>query len=312
MQLFVTGLCGHLGRALAAECAARGDRVVGIDVAPWPRRTPMPPNVTLVRAGLDDRRTLRSALAGCDGLVHAAAMHLVNGRGRGMTEFLHVNVECTRRLLEMAVCAGVQRIALCSSMTVMQGGRPPFLASGRKLLHERLPPRADHPYPISKLRMENLGRAITAEYGVSVASLRFMAFGSERGETGPNLLTWRVSVRDAARACLLALARDDLRGEVFHIGSGTPLTNRLLNLADRDPDGALEQLYPGAVAVLRAVGRPLRPKHFGAVADSSKARRWLGYRPEETFEKWLRTQGWKRAHISRETPPRSTRGSKRV
>ena len=36
MKLFVTGVCGRLGRAIAQVAAGQGMDVVGIDIVPWP------------------------------------------------------------------------------------------------------------------------------------------------------------------------------------------------------------------------------------------------------------------------------------
>jgi nucleoside-diphosphate-sugar epimerase len=217
-------------------------------------------------------------------------MHLINGRGQSLARFIHVNVELTGELVERALAAGIRRFVFCSSMTVLVGND--LKASGPVRLDERWPLQADHPYSISKAMVEELARGVARRGDVSTASLRFMGFGHDCEGTGPQLLARVLTPRDAAVACLLAVEHTGMRGEVFNIGSGTPLTDRDIADAQEDPWATLERLFPGCGPVLAAHAPNLSPSDFWPVCDNTKARNLLGYEPQDTFKAWLCAHGW--------------------
>lgn len=146
---------------------------------------------------------------------------------------------------------------------------------------------------MSKWLVERLGEAFClTRPDVSLATLRHMAFGSGNNNNPANLLARFLSDRDAARACLCALETGGLRGDVFNIGSGTPLTNADICEAATNPCGVIERLWPGACAILDREHCTPIPADFWPVASNLKSRRMLGYQPIDTFESWLVSKGW--------------------
>lgn len=293
MRIFITGLCGDLGRALAREARDAGHEVAGINRGPWPEAVPMPEGVSLHALSLDDPKSYAPLLAGCDAIIHCAAMHMLNGKGRPLGDFIRANVENTANLLECGRMAGIRRFVLCSSMTVIIGEN--LLANGIGRFDETTPPRPMAHYSFSKVLMEKLAAEYARLHGLSVCCLRHMAFGQGKApdEIGLGYLGLWLSERDAARACLLAAGREGFRGDCFNIGSGSPLANTDIREAQHAPWAVLERLYPGCRAVLEPAGFDAKPSHFFPVACNEKSRRALGYEPRDTFEAWLRTKGWK-------------------
>ncbi|MDB6094994.1 MAG: putative Nucleoside-diphosphate-sugar epimerase [Verrucomicrobia bacterium] len=232
-------------------------------------------------------------LHGCDALVHTAALHLLNGKGQPMAEFIRVNVQLTAALLDRAVAAGIRRFALCSSMTVQVG--IDLTAGGMAVLDEDMPCRPDHAYSLSKVMVEELARTVARRHRVSTASLRFMGFGHDCTEAGTQLIARVLSARDAGRACLLAVERDGLRGEAFNVGSGTPLSNRDIADAQKDPEAVLERLFPGCAPVLLALAVEARTTDFWPACSNAKSKALLGYEPQDTFAAWLSSHGWRPA-----------------
>ena len=293
MKIFVTGLCGALGRALAKEASAAGHPVVGINRGPWPEGEPTPPGVQLVRCAMDDTDAVRRALDGCEAMVHGAGLHQGHAAHSDLAAFIHGNVEACAALLDLAHAAGVRRVVLCSSMTVQIGQS--WNQSGACVLDESMPAMVSHHYSVSKWLVERLGEAFCRTHpDISIATLRHMAFGPGNDGNPANLLARFLSDRDAARACLCALNTPGLRGEVFNVGSATPLTNADICDAQSDPLVVIERLWPGAVAILAREGVQPKSSDFWPVASNVKCRALFGYEPVDTFEAWLISKGWRK------------------
>jgi nucleoside-diphosphate-sugar epimerase len=106
MRILVTGSAGHLGEALVRVLRADGLDVVGVDRLSSP--------YTDVVGSIDDRAVVRDAIAGADGVLHAATLHKPHVASHTRQEFVDVNVTGTLVLLEEAVAAGVSRFVFTS------------------------------------------------------------------------------------------------------------------------------------------------------------------------------------------------------
>jgi NAD+-dependent farnesol dehydrogenase len=105
LKLLVTGVTGYLGGRIAARLAAAGHQVRGFVREPsrWRDR----PDVAEVIAGdVRDAAALRAATAGCDAVVHCAAMVKVWAKDKA--EFDRVNVGGLRNVLDAAKAAGAR------------------------------------------------------------------------------------------------------------------------------------------------------------------------------------------------------------
>jgi dihydroflavonol-4-reductase len=117
VRVFITGATGFVGGHVARRYAAEGatlrlltrqtsrlDALAGIDAE-------------VVTGDLREPKGLRSALAGCDALVHVAADYRL--WVRDPQEMYAANVDGTRELLRLACEAGVQRVVYTSSVATM-------------------------------------------------------------------------------------------------------------------------------------------------------------------------------------------------
>ncbi len=117
MRVFITGATGFVGGHVARRYAAEGaslrlltrqtsrlDSLAGIDAE-------------VVTGDLREPEGLRSALAGCDALVHVAADYRL--WVRDPQEMYAANVDGTRELLKLARETGVQRVVYTSSVATM-------------------------------------------------------------------------------------------------------------------------------------------------------------------------------------------------
>jgi nucleoside-diphosphate-sugar epimerase len=292
MKLFLTGACGRLGRAVVAEAADQGISVVGVDRVPWPEGEPKPQGLTLHIGSFDDSELIERLLPGCDAIINTAGMHGGDIATNDLGAFVQANVTGVARMLDQAMQFGVRSAVLSSTMEVVIGRD--WYANGLGVVDEDTPARCDSIYSLSKYLMEELGKQYAKLYGISVASLRYMSFGyGDDRELGPFLLSRCVAARDVARACILAARRDDLQGEVFHIGPDSPLTNQDVHTGLINPEKVLEKHYPGSTEVLRNKNVELKTRCFWPVTSIRKAKLILGWQPGYTFEQWLLENDWK-------------------
>ncbi len=291
MRILVTGACGRLGSAVADVAGRQDIEVIGIDRADWSHESEMPAMARFERGDCTDVKLLDRLLPGCDAVIHTAGPHGADLRDLGLTEFLDGNVTANARLLEAATRADVGRVMFSSTIEVLVGRD--WKPSGAAVLDESFPPVTDTQYALSRYLLEKLAEQYAHQHGICTASFRFMAFGYSTWQSiGAELLARSLSRRDAARAMLLGAQRDDLAGDVFHVGPETPLTNYDVIDALTDPHAVLERQFPGASEILAKHGSPLRSDHFWPVTSIRKARLILGYQPRDTFARWLREKGW--------------------
>lgn len=115
MKVLVTGATGYLGAHVAARIAAAGHTVRALVRPGSEARTPA--GCRPVSGDLLDPKSLAGALAGCDALVHMAA--LVRRWVRDPREFDRVNVEGLAAVLRAAEQAGAGRIIYTSTIIAL-------------------------------------------------------------------------------------------------------------------------------------------------------------------------------------------------
>lgn len=114
MKVLVTGASGFLGQATAAAV-----RDAGHDVRTFQRRPSGVAGVTDVAGTMTDAAALARAVEGVDAVVHLAAKVSLAG---DPAEFVRVNVDGTRLLVDAARAAGVARFVFVSSPSVAHTG----------------------------------------------------------------------------------------------------------------------------------------------------------------------------------------------
>ncbi|MGD8276777.1 MAG: NAD(P)H-binding protein [Gemmatimonadota bacterium] len=108
-RIFLTGSGGFVGNRLLGRLAALAD-VVCLDL----RAGPKPDGVTVLRGDLLEPDGWRDGLAGCDTVVHLAAL---TGKASAKLHF-DVNLGGTEALLDAAAAAGVGRFLFVSTIAV--------------------------------------------------------------------------------------------------------------------------------------------------------------------------------------------------
>lgn len=272
MKVYVTGATGFVGGHVARELRVRGAEVRD------------------ERVDLLDRAGLERVVAGCDAVVHVAALYSYDAAPEVIER---VNVEGTRTLIEAAKRQDVRRLVYTS--TAGTCGPVP----GRLATESDEPPASDLvvPYKRTKLAAERLARAAGAivvnpttpvgEGDRKPTPTGRMVAGVARGKirgyvatTGLNI----VDVRDVAGAHALALEHGKA-GERYLVGGVNialaELFATIADLAGR-PRPRIRVPYAVAVGAARlglANAEEVRLARLPMYFTSEKAEKELGYRP---------------------------------
>ncbi len=157
--ILVTGAAGRIGRAAVRELAGRGFRVRAFDVVSA-RGTD-----DVVVGSITDRETVRRAVQGIDVLIHLAA---TPDDDDFLEKLLPNNLVGAYHVLEEARLAGVRKMVLASSGQVVWWQR----FTGPVPVKADAPPSPRGWYAATKLFQEAAGRAIAAQYGITVLAVR--------------------------------------------------------------------------------------------------------------------------------------------
>jgi dihydroflavonol-4-reductase len=120
-RLLVTGATGHLGAWIVRDLHANGYTTVSLARAKSDRRALVGTGTAVAEGDLLDRGSLLRAMAGCDGVIHAGAVH--RNAARDPDELLRPAIEGTRNVFEAAAAAKIRRVVHCSSNATVGYGQ---------------------------------------------------------------------------------------------------------------------------------------------------------------------------------------------
>ena len=272
-KIVVTGAAGRLAQAAIAELLAHGHAVWGID-----RVRPETLRCRFLPVDLTQPAAVMDALQGADAVLHLGAVPgpLVQPASVTFTN----NVLGTYNVVEAAAALRVSRLVSASSVFALG-----WTEEAEAFWPQSVPVDETHPltpfeaYGLSKQVGEDICATASRRTGMSTISLRLMNIVSAEGyfalpwprptrERGLRFVMWPyVDIRDAARACRLALEADTPGHEACYIAARDT----------RFDAPTLELLRKLAPATLKITG-PL--PESASVVSIDKAARLLGFEPE--------------------------------
>jgi nucleoside-diphosphate-sugar epimerase len=325
-RLFVTGGSGFIGSRLARVAIERGHDVTVVTAVNNPTERARcealeKEGINVLIAPLEDSFAVARALVAHEVVIHlAAAQHEAQAPE---SHFHQVNVEGTRRLLELAARAGVRRFVHGSTIGV-------YGAAARRILDEQSALAPDNPYGRTKAVAETVVRAlegtmercivrISETYGPGdmrllklfrgVQSGRYLTVG--RGKNEHQL----IYVDDLVRGLLAATIAPELNGETLVLAGSERVTTNAMVSAIAAAVGQSRRIFHApmwpfvaAAYVMEKVMSPLGlkpPLHRRRLDffrksfrfSTAKAERLLGFRATTSFtEGARRTADWYRAN----------------
>jgi UDP-glucuronate 4-epimerase len=235
MNVLLTGAAGLIGMALRPLLAARGHRVVPIDITDFGRG-----DASLGIVPLDDRSTLDALVAAeaIDAIIHCGAISgPMLAKGEPL-KLVAANIDGTAQLLDIARLAAMRRFVFCSSISVYGNVGPGRITEATALKPASL-------YGATKVACEQLIQGMRIEYGLSGVSVRIgrvygpyrranchlktMLLDAAAGrETvipcDPGFVYHYVYAQDVATAIITALETPSLPNGEYNVGSGQATT----------------------------------------------------------------------------------------
>lgn len=272
MKIALTGSSGGIGRAIIAEAARQGHTLVCIDRVAAPE-TEERSKLHFVQADMSEYEKLVDAFAGCDGVIHMAA---IPSPGRHPDHIVHNNnVVGSYNVLRAAAEHGIKRVCQASSVNAIGHSYSRAPRYDYLPLDEEHPNYTEDPYSLSKWICEQQADTFVRRYeDMRIASMRFHWVVPERELAARNFtvdaphpakhLFAYTRFDAAARACLMSLTADFNGHEVFYIvGPDTTVEVPSLELAAK---------YFAGIPIKGDLSG------FRSFFNSSKAERLLGWK----------------------------------
>lgn len=301
MKVLITGGAGFIGSHLTDQLLKEGKEVVIIDNLSTGKienliRHENNERLTFIKADITNREKIRESMENVQRVIHEAAVTSVplSIKKPGLTE--RVNIEGTRILLEESARNNVKKFIIASSCAVYGKAKEIPICEDAEL-------NPISPYGESKLEAERLCGKFSKVQGLDTACLRyFNVYGPRQSynpyagvilkfirrlkEGKPPVIFGDggqtrdfIQVRDIVKGTLLALKRENLRKQVFNIGSGSSVSINKLCAIIRDILDSIDikPIYK------EAKSGDIRHSR----ADLDRAREILGFEPEISINEGL-------------------------
>jgi dihydroflavonol-4-reductase len=141
----VTGGCGFIGRHLVRALYERGEPVRILDPAP---AEDFPVTIEAVRGSVLDPAALDAALANVGRVYHLAGIAKLWTKDK--SDFIRINAEGTKALLDAAAARGVGRVVHCSTEAILMSRRR---STGASIDETSRPELADMPGPYTRSKL---------------------------------------------------------------------------------------------------------------------------------------------------------------
>jgi nucleoside-diphosphate-sugar epimerase len=305
-RYLVTGGAGFIGSHIVDALVARGERVRIADDFSTGRRDNLPPGdaCELVEGDLADEPVARRAVAGCEVIIHQAAIPSVPRSIEDPVGSHRANVDAALQVLTAARKSGVRRVVFAGSSSVY--GNAPALPK-----REDMAPTPLSPYALQKLVAEQYCRLFTRLYGLETVTTRYFNVYGPRQQPGSpysGVISLFIEAMSAGRAptihgdglqtrdftyvadvvdgVLRACEAPAASGEVINLAGGGRIS--LLDLVDT-LNGIL------GLSIAPVLGPPREGDVRDSQADVTKARALLGFETRVSLEDGLRrTVAWYR------------------
>ncbi len=301
----VTGGAGFIGSHLANALLAQGHQVRVCDNLSTGKRANVPAGAELIEGDLADPGVAARAVAGCEYVLHQAAIPSVPRSVQDPLGTHRANVDATLQVLVAARDAGVKRLVFAGSSSTY--GNSPTLPK-----REDMRPAPLTPYALQKWAGEQYCQMFSSLYGLETVTIRyFNVFGPRQAPDSPYSGVISLFIK-----ALLAGQSPTIHGDgrqtrdftyvanvvdgVLKAATAPGVSGEVINVATGGRISLIELVRAINVILGTNIEPTFGPPREGDVKDSQadifKARKMLGYEPLVPFEEGLRrTVEWFKA-----------------
>ncbi len=305
MNIFVTGITGFVGRAVASRLQSDGHLVTA---AIRETKKSYIEDVALVPFDNLATHDWSAALNGQDVIVHCAArVHVMNDLAQDpLMEFRRVNVDGTLNIARCAARVGVKRFVFISSIKVNGEGTQlghPFSADDTAAPQD--------PYGVSKCEAEQQLLALASQTNLDVVIIRpVLVYGPGVKANFQSMMAWlskgiplplgaisnkrsMVALDNLVDLIALCTVHPAAANQVFLVSDGEDLSTTQLMKRTAKALGRPARLLPAPVWLLnlaaRLVGKPAIVQRLcGSLqVDIEKTRALLGWKPPISVDEAL-------------------------
>ena len=315
-RVFITGAGGFIGSHLTESLLQAGAQVTALvhynSSNRWSHLEPYyekrTERLTVLPGDIRDKGFMRQAIDGHDTVFHLAALIAIPYSYRAPESFVQTNVQGTLNVLEASLAAGVRGFVHTSTSEVYGTAR--YVP-----IDEAHPLQGQSPYSASKIAADQLAYSFYTSFDLPVVTIRpFNTFGPRQSARAiiPTILSSLLGqskqlhlgdltpvrdftyVLDTVRGFMLAGARVP-KGETINLGSGHGIS---INDLVKACAGVLGVPVPTLKKERQRI-RPQRSEVWRLIAAHQKARKFLGWKPQFSFEEGLgETAAYIRDHLS--------------
>ena len=306
-KYLVTGGAGFIGSNLVRHLLQNDHQVVVLDNYATGKRENLDdvaPQIEIIEGDIRNSDVTGQAMAGCEAVLHQAALGSVPRSVEDPDTSHDVNVNGTLSVLNTARKMGVKRVIFAASSSIY-GNR----AESPK--HEDMVMMPCSPYAANKASCEHYMRAFASAYGMETLCLRyFNVFGPRQDPLGAY-----AAVIPAFASCILDSRPPVIYGDgeqsrdFCHIDNVCEANYQALNAPSEVCDGRGINIACGQSTSLneilkilgRLLGKSIEPDYSDprpgdvkhSLADISLANKTIGYQPCVYFAEGLeRTIDW--------------------
>lgn len=291
MKILVTGGAGFIGSHLVDELIKKQHQITVIDNLSTGKKENLNPKAKFFKKDIRNFKSILPYFKGIDFVFHLAALPRVQYSIENPIKTTEINVLGTLNVLEASRLAKVKRVIYGSSSSIYGNQKKyPF--------KEEMRANPLSPYGLQKYIGELFCQIYSTLYDLETVCLRyFNAYGPRASTEGAYALVTAIFLKlkkegkpltitgngkqsrdfthvyDIVRANILALKSKKVgKGEIINIGSGRDYT---INQVAKIFAGPIVQIAPR-----------IEPRK--TLADISKAKKLLGWKPEIKFEKGIK------------------------
>jgi dTDP-glucose 4,6-dehydratase len=326
MKVLVTGADGFIGSHLTEALVRDAHQVRAFvyynsfNSLGWLDESPKEvlDGIQVVAGDVRDPHQVADAVAGCDCILHLAALIGIPFSYQAPDAYVDTNIKGTLNILQAARRHGTARVIHTSTSEVY--GTAKFVP-----ITEEHPLQGQSPYSASKIAADQMALAFHASYGTPVCVLRpFNTYGPRQSARAiiPTIIAQIASgakqirlgalsptrdfnfASDIVAGFLAALKADGVAGEVINVGSGFEISIGNLVKLIADVMGVSVEIVTEQKRI-----RPAASEVERLCAANAKAKRLLGWQPQfsgtdgltrgiDITARWLREP----AHLGRYRP----------